>query len=431
MEGNSTYKTSADIELMVMVQVIVFEDPLVEKFSPITDITPMQEVIVGGVKQSERFDKIFQSRTKWLVREYLKDKVPTDRKPLEGESALLVNSRLIPNMGFLDLLERVDEGEALFLDGCLLLAKIRAFDESTVRQQIEGKLNVLRKRNLADKLHVIKNLWDIAPKAVISYLSEDLLRFHISKDESKKLPHGIESIRVIGRHPVYISENITVLGPVTIDAREGPVVIKEGTQIEPYAYLKGPLFIDKNTVIVAGSRIAGSYIGIHGRVGGEVTTSIISDYSNKYHLGFLGHSYVGRWVNIGAGTITSNLKNTYGEIKVGGQPTGLNKVGAFIGDHAKLSIGTMTYAGIRIGVASHLHGLVHEDVPPFTIYAKSIGWGLYELEVESAIRTYRRMAPRRGIDPDPVEEDLLRYLFERTETIRRNKGVIKGRLKAK
>ncbi|HDI73614.1 MAG TPA: hypothetical protein ENF57_01235 [Candidatus Korarchaeota archaeon] len=406
-----------------MEQVVLFEDPQVSDLSPITDLIPMQEVVMGGGKQFFRFDSALGTKTRWLVRKELEKRVPPERKPDFGEKAILINARLI-SIEVVRLIKKLDLGEALTIGSELVMAKVKSLDFDLAQRTVEGEMKGLKEKPCKAKL--AKHIWDVSPSSVTSHLSKDLSTLF---KLDRKPVRG--DIKIVGRFPVNIAEDIDVLGPITIDVREGPVVIEEGVQIEPYAYLKGPLRVGAYSVIVTGSRVAGSFIGVHGRIGGEVTTSVISDYSNKYHLGFLGHSYVGRWVNIGAGSITSNLKNTYGEIKVGGKPTGLNKVGAFIGDHAKLSIGTLTYAGVRVGVASHLHGLVYEDVPPFTIYAKSLGWGLYELDLESAIRTYRRMAPRRGVDPDPVEEDLLRLHFQRTDPQRREKGVLKERLRIK
>ena len=63
----------------------------------------------------------------------------------------------------------------------------------------------------------------------------------------------------------------------------------------------------------------------------------------KGHEGFVGHSYLGRWVNLGAGTTTSNLKNTYGSVALwtpdGVRDTGLQFLGTLFGDHAKTGIG--------------------------------------------------------------------------------------------
>ncbi len=400
-------------------QVVLFEDSMVPDISPLTDLTPMQSIVVGGAKQFERIDRWMGVRTRWLVREGFEGKVPGDRRPDFGDPALLINARLsspepIPKIRDLEL------GEALVSEGQVMAARTRSLDYDDWKQLVKGDAGAFRIRPCDS--HLISSPWDVSPTAMIMRLSQDLMELSPSPG---RVPG---EARILGKYPISFPEELDLLGPVTVDAREGPVIIGEGVQIEPYAYLKGPLYLGPRTVVVTGSRVAGSYIGMQGRIGGEITTSVISDFSNKYHLGFLGHSYVGRWVNIGAGSITSNLKNTYGEIKVGGSPTGLSKVGAFIGDHAKLSIGTLTYAGVRVGPASHLHGLVHEDVPPFTIYARSLGWGLFELDLESAIRTYRRMAPRRGVDPDPVEEQLLRRLFHETEPLRRSKGVKKGRL---
>ncbi|MEM2217715.1 MAG: hypothetical protein QW731_04995, partial [Thermofilaceae archaeon] len=150
------------------------------------------------------------------------------------------------------------------------------------------------------------------------------------------------------------------------------------------------------------------------------------------HDGFIGHAYVGEWVNLGALTTNSDLKNTYGTVRVntvrGREDTCRMKVGAFIGDMAKTSIGTFIYTGKRIGVASHSHGLVVEDVPSFTIYAKQFGCELLELELESAIRTQKRMMARRGIPMSEAMERLIRDVFRITVEERQKAGVKQGPL---
>jgi len=388
------------------VQLVIFEDRGVDALSPVTDLIPMQEAIVGGAKQFIRLERLLNMESKWIVRDHMRARVPDSRKPDYGSPAIMLNSRLLST----DLDLKLDYGEALVCRGQVVAAKVRSLEES---------LEFERAKPCEVKL--LENLWDLCPTSVVEHLRSDLMNIYGSSEMRA-------DVNVIGKHAVVIEEGVDILGPLTIDAREGPVIIERDVLLEPYSYLKGPLYVGANSQIVSGSRVAGSYLGTSTRVGGEVTTSIISDYSNKYHLGFLGHSYVGRWVNIGAGSITSNLKNTYGEVKVRGVATGLSRIGAFIGDHAKLSIGTLTYAGTVIGTASHVHGLVREEVPPFTIYGKSLGWELVEIELDSVIRTYRRMAPRRNVEPDPNEEKLLEFLFERTEDLRRRMGVRKGKL---
>ncbi|RDD53243.1 MAG: hypothetical protein BA066_05475 [Candidatus Korarchaeota archaeon NZ13-K] len=396
----------------------MFEDTPVMRLSPLTDLIPMQEVVVGGGKQFLRFEIIHGIETKWAVRDQLRERVPRERVPEIGEPALLLNSRLLSTEALGEAM-RLEEGESLVSRGELVAAKLRELDEDTVRAVMRGEI-IGRARPCEFRL--IKNLWDISPISLVEFMSLDLTAMHGRSEIS------VGGLTVVGKHPVVVREGVEVLGPVTIDAREGPVVVESGVVLEPYSHLKGPLYVGEGAQVVSGSRVAGSYVGRQARVGGEVSTSVISDFSNKIHFGFIGHSYVGRWVNVGAGSVTSNLKNTYGEVRVRGQPTGLNKVGAYVGDHAKLSIGTLTYAGTIIGAASHVHGLVDEEVPPFTIYGRSLGWGLFEIELDSVIRTYRRMAPRRGVEPDPVEERLLETLFRMTEDLRAARGVRKGRL---
>ena len=174
----------------------------------------------------------------------------------------------------------------------------------------------------------------------------------------------------------------------------------------------------------------GVYIGEKCRIGGEIDSSVILSYTNKYHFSYIGHSYVGSWVNIGAGAVTSDLKNTYGIVRmtVRGEKisTGMIKVGAFIGDHVKISIGSMLYTGRKVGTAAHIGGHILQDVPPFTFYANTLGMEVTELKVEKIIEIYRKMCNRRDVKPEKSEEDVLRELFIRTREERETMDVKHG-----
>jgi hypothetical protein len=132
---------------------------------------------------------------------------------------------------------------------------------------------------------------------------------------------------------------------------------------------------------------------------------------------------------MGAMTTTSDLKMTYGDIKMSGVTgtkkvqTGLNKVGSFFGDMCKTSIGTLTYSGGRIGACSHLHGLVAGDVPAFTIYGKSVGVRNVELELASAIETQKKVMPRRGQSMSKAYEQMIKDAFLMTAVDRKKVGV--------
>ena len=240
-----------------------------------------------------------------------------------------------------------------------------------------------------------------------------------------------ETVRVLGRSRVYVSERAVVEPYVVLDARRGPVYIDRGAVVHSFAYIEGPAYVGPGSHVMPGARLReGSNIGPICRVGGEVEESIVHGYSNKYHDGFLGHAYVGEWVNLGALTTNSDLKNTYGtvRVRVDGHvvDTGRRKVGALIGDMAKTSIGALIYTGKKIGIGSHLHGAALDDVPPFTIYAVSLGAGVWELHLDSVVETQRRMMARRGLDLSPALEELIRRLYEETRPLRDKAGVKRG-----
>ena len=140
-----------------------------------------------------------------------------------------------------------------------------------------------------------------------------------------------------------------------------------------------------------------------------------------------------RWVNIGAFTVTSDLKNTYGTVRmnINGRKIDSKKIklGSFIADFAKTSISTSIYAGKKIGVSSHVHGVVYDDVPSFTFWAKSLGHEPIEIFLKSAIKTQKRMFERRNIRQKRVHKELLKYIFKITKEERRKAGVVKKRIK--
>lgn len=212
-----------------------------------------------------------------------------------------------------------------------------------------------------------------------------------------------------------------------LDDSEGPILVGENARVRANAVVEGPAAIGAGSEVGAGAWIRpGSAIGPVCKVGGEVSCSIFQGYSNKAHHGFLGHTFVGEWVNLGAGTTTSNLKNDYGSVKspVRGRrvDSGRTFFGAAIGDHVKTGIGTTLVTGTIVGPCSNLFGA---GFPPQWIPAFSWGGadGLVEHRLEKAIETARRMMRRRGRDLSAEEERAIRELFEITRADREAAGV--------
>jgi UDP-N-acetylglucosamine diphosphorylase/glucosamine-1-phosphate N-acetyltransferase len=186
--------------------------------------------------------------------------------------------------------------------------------------------------------------------------------------------------------------------------------------------IQGPAFIGPHSRIVTGRIREFTTIGPYCRVGGEVECCIFQGYSNKYHDGFTGHSYFGEWVNIGALTTTSDLKNTYGTIRVdlaGEQlDTGLTKLGSIVGDHVKLGIGVLLNSGTTIGTGCNLFGggMLPKVIPCFI-------WGgngeYQEYDFERMLGTAQIAMSRRQVEQTDAHTDLLRYVFEVTAPLRR------------
>lgn len=237
-------------------------------------------------------------------------------------------------------------------------------------------------------------------------------------------------VKVGGSNAVVTGKNASVEEGTVLDVRRGAIYIGPDAYVAT-SRIVGPAFIGGRTQVKPFSIIECSYVGHNCRVAGEIEHSVISDHTNKAHAGFVGHSYVGEWVNVGAMTTTSDLKMTYGNIKMGSGKnkvdTGQNKIGSFIADMTKTSIGTLIYSGRRIGVSSHLHGLVAQDVPSFTIYGASIGARNAELELRSAIETQRKMMSRRSQTMSKAYEQMIKDVFSMTALERKRAGVRKGR----
>ncbi len=218
---------------------------------------------------------------------------------------------------------------------------------------------------------------------------------------------------VLGDPSRVITHRAVVEPQVVFDVRKGPIVLEEDTVVRAGTRLEGPLWVGRDTWLVGGV-IRHSVIGPHCRVHGEVAASVFLGYANKSHDGFLGHSVVGQWVNLGAGTITSNLKNTYGEVRLdlpdGRLATGRTNVGTLFGDHAKMAIGSLLATGTVIGTGANVVGA------PVPRYVAPFRWGddpAARLDVDRFVTVAGRVMPRRGVEVTPEIEASLRATWAR------------------
>lgn len=208
------------------------------------------------------------------------------------------------------------------------------------------------------------------------------------------------------------------VGPgVVIDTRDGPVRIDEGAVVRGPARLVGPLHLGPGSVILGG-HVERASIGPVCKVRGEVADTVFTGFSNKAHDGHLGHALVGCWVNLGAATTNSDLKNTYGPVRVrladGDHDTRLAKVGAFLGDHVKTGIGTLLTTGAVIATGSNVLG--GAGIPPQHVAAFAWGGadGFVAFRWDKFVETARRVMARRERELTPGVEAVLRRLWVAT-----------------
>jgi len=174
---------------------------------------------------------------------------------------------------------------------------------------------------------------------------------------------------LLGEDGIFVGEGTRIKPCVVIDAEEGPVWIGKNVTIMPHSYIQGPTYIGDGSLIQPGAVVhEGTTIGPVCKVGGEIEASILQGYSNKQHDGFLGHSYVGQWVNIAADCVNSDLKNTYGSVRVpiNGYEvdSGEQFVGMFVGDHSKAGINVSFPTGSVVGFCSSVFASVSPKFVP-------------------------------------------------------------------
>lgn len=245
--------------------------------------------------------------------------------------------------------------------------------------------------------------------ALERYLAPDCLGF--AAGTSDPVPAG--SI-VLGDPALVLCRGAQVEPGVVFDTRAGAIVLESGVEVRHGTRLEGPLFAGERSRLL-GDHLRASVFGPRCSVKGEVSSTIMLGYANKSHDGFLGHSVLGHWVNLGAGTTISNLKNTYGEValEVDGQrfPTGRQLLGSLIGDHAKTAIGTLLPTGTVIGAGANVFGpgAIPKSVRPFA-------WGNDGRELmseEGFLKVAERVLPRRDVGFTPEQRAALLALYRR------------------
>ncbi len=350
---------------------------------------------------------------------------------INGKSCLLINGRVIVDENFRNQIS-LDGNDTLYVKGeTIIAAKVSGYKLESIKHQLSDLFSLSDFKDLVKKeidVDVINYPWNLIGNNG-KQLVNDFKNLTKNYKGSKIKGTVYEGAHLLNIENIFIDEGAKVKPGVVLDAEEGPIYIGKKATIYPNATIEGPAYIGDETKIKVGAKIyEDTSIGPVCKVGGEVEASIIHSYSNKQHDGFLGHSYLGMWVNLGADTNNSDLKNNYGSVKVvinGEQiDSGSMFVGLTIGDHSKSAINTMFNTGTVVGVSSNIYGAGFPDK-----YIPSFSWGgsesLTSYDLERSLEVAKRVMSRRKIELTDIDERLFRKIFDLTKEERRKRGMPK------
>jgi UDP-N-acetylglucosamine diphosphorylase/glucosamine-1-phosphate N-acetyltransferase len=399
--------------------VIIFEDQHANNLYPLSLTRPVFDLKCGILSLAEKVEASLGPASGYHVRDYLETlagrQVTSYAALVKDGPALLVNGRALMAPEVARAIDRGRRG-AYVARGVVVAAVVGGEDAARLDAARGAPLGPEAFADLPPEdieVDLIDYPWDLV-NANGAQIESDL-GLTGSAGIASDIPDGVW---LAGEASISIAKDVRVAPGVVLDATGGPIHIADGVTVMANASLMGPLHIGEGSIVKMGARIYGeTSIGPACRIGGEVAETIIHGYANKQHDGFLGHSYLGEWVNLGAGTDTSDLKNNYSTVKVRLDAetvdTGGLFAGLYMGDHSKCGIGTTFNTGTVAGVCCNVFGAGY---PPKFI--PSFLWGgaagFEEHDPRRALETAARVMRRRHRELAPAMEAVLRRVYEIT-----------------
>ena len=412
-------------------------DELRGNFYPLTFGRPLWELRCGFNSLGEKLiDKVGAGDLAYFVPDYMADSYrakvehPVNGSSvLDGDDLLVVDPRLKAES--LDVAANGPSEVGLDEQGNVLYARIAKDDlAGLAKSDIGGFMAAAKAKlpNVRSGLPTWNYIWDLVLANAEQITADFAAAGRNGIEGTVEQPNAIRG----SKKDVYIAPGAIVHPMVVIDAEHGPVYIDEGAEIHPFTRIEGPCYIGKKAILLGAKCHEGNSIGPFCRIGGEMEESIIQGYSNKYHDGFLGHAYVGEWVNLGALTTNSDLKNDYSAVSVmldGRRSinTGSVKVGSLIGDHVKTSIGTLLNTGSYIGPMA----LIMATGKPLPKFIPSFAWFIEGIVTKGfgkgkLYETAKMAMSRRDCQWTQTEQTMWDAVFEMTASMR-NQAIKKGR----
>ena len=392
---------------------VIFDDERRSNFFPITYTRSTGDLRIGILKLRQRIssyldlsgtnvivslelEAIYKERHKnWKVNE------------VTAKETIFINSRIKIDKNVKKAVLALRQGECLVNSETTLVARCNPKIKKITSESINDLFTDL-KRIENPEINCWKYLWEFIEENA-EYIKRDFNDIFYDKDNYFETELGTT---MINPYNVWIGEGTVMKPGVVIDATDGPVVIDENVTILPNAVIIGPAYIGKGSTIKVGAKIyEGTSIGPVCKIGGEVEETIFQGYTNKQHDGFLGHSYLGEWINLGADTNNSDLKNNYKTVSIYFYPdkkkidSQSHFLGVIIGDHSKTGINSTINTGTVIGIGCSLFGadLIKNHIPSFNI---GTGTRSAEYILEEFTETAVLVKKRRGLKFSESEKEL-------------------------
>lgn len=397
--------------------VVIFEGIYWTKFAPLSLSRPIFSLVTGRSTLLEKqIRHLAPSRLSLWVRPELVDycqqrivpklAIPaTVNQPLDDERALLVSGRTLMLQDF----EMPDDLCVQCDDDLVRKAYVQlpGLGPDDAMNRSDRWQSMLKLPHTSAHSRIVDSIWDL-----IKWNEESLIEDFASL-RAKPGPKPAGPYHMVYEEEIYLGKNVALSPGCVLDASKGPIFIGEHAMIGANSVVEGPCSIGNYCVVKPMAHVRPSTsLGTMCKVGGEISGSILLGHSNKQHEGFVGDSYLGKWVNFGAGTTTSNMKNTYGEINVqmGAEKraTGRRFLGAIVGDHVKTGILTRMMAGTYLGFGSQLSssGIAPKFLPSLSFWTDK---GLEQYELSKLADVSSRAFARHDRQWTTVDENLMRY----------------------
>ncbi len=387
---------------------VLFDESRRKNLLPLTFMRPVADIRFGILTIRQKWEKYLNVKTSTLTEKYLAEKYPV----IKSESNIIINGAICPNDALVAEVNKLKPGFALIKNETIIAMCLNEEDfkaQSNAIEEIETNVDFLE----------IVNTWDIFARNALA-IKDDYLLLTANR-KSQPIPSHCFAI---SPENIFIEEGAEILAS-TLNAKDGPIYIGKNAIVMEGSNLRGPLAVCDNATVKMGAKIyGGTTIGPHSKVGGEINNSVIFGYSNKAHDGFMGHSVIAEWCNIGADTNTSNLKNTYDNVKLWNYAdetfveTNQQFCGLIMGDHTKCGINTMFNTGTVVGVSVNVFGsgFQRNFIPSFKWGGVA---GLQTFNPKKAIEIARGMYKRRDLEFTDADSRLLEAVYNLTHEYRK------------